>query len=312
MKLFPSSFGQASSGLAGSRLAGLGPILRRLARSRTFGPLLSAGTVVLTAVGLTAGGLEAAIAFVAARGPAEQASGTSPPSQDWAEINRPIAVYDLAGTEFAKLPLVYRARRHRPDGAREDVLTFGNPGTAKPYLQLSLLRRRAAAERAPPGLADDLAGLARDRHVTLSRIQASAPAETRFGTVEAADLLLWEGGSATPCLGFRGPPGPGVLRIAGFACGSPDRPLGRAALACAIDRIDLLSAKDDGPLRAVFVAAERRAGAACGGGSQALNATDSPGGSSLLASASRRAAWLDPANDIPRLRGLLAVGSRQP
>jgi len=311
VKLSPPSFGQASSGLAGSRLAGLEPILRRLARSCTFGPLLSTGIMVLTAVVLTAGGLEAAIAFVAARGPAEQASATSP-SRDWAEINRPIAVYDLAGTEFAKLPLVYRARRHRPNGAREDVLTFGSPGTAKPYLQLSLLRRRAAAEReTAPGFADDLAGLARDRHATLSRIQAAAPAETRFGTIEAADLLLWEAGSATPCLGFRGPPGPGVLRIAGFACGSPDRPLGRATLACAIDRLDLLSARDDGPLRAVFVAAERRAGSACGGGSQALNATDLPGASGLLPLASRRAAWLDPDNDIPRLRGPIPVGSRQ-
>ncbi len=268
--------------------------------------------MVLTAVGLTAGGLEAAIAVVAARGPAEQASATSPPGRDWAEINRPIAVYDLAGTDFAKLPLVYRARRHRPDGAREDVLTFGSPGTAKPYLQLSLLRRRAAVDRETArGLAEDLAGLARDRHATLSRIGAAAPAETRFGTIEAADLLLWEAGSATPCLGFRGPPGPGVLRIAGFACGSPDRPLGRAALACAIDRIDLLSARDDGPLRAVFVAAERRAGSACGGGSQALNATDLPGASGFPALAGRRAEWLDPDNEIPRLRGPIAVGFRQ-
>lgn len=311
VKLFSPLSGQALSGLAGSSLAAAAPTLRRLARWRRSSLLLRMGIMVLAAVGLAAGGLEAAIALVAAPEPAQQASASS---RNWTEINHPIAVYDLAGTEFAKLPLVYRARRHRPDGAREDVLTFGSLGAAKPYLLLSLLRRRTAAEReGSAGLADDLAGLAGARHATLSRIQAAAPAETRFGTVEAAELLLWDAGSATPCLGFRGPAGAGVLRIAGFACGSPGRPLGRAALGCVIDRIDLLSARDDAPLRAVFVAAERRAGPACGGGTsgQALTSTDLAGASGLLVMAGHRATSIDPASDMPPLRGAISAGFRQ-
>jgi len=311
VKLFFPLSGQALSGLAGSSLAAAAPTLRRLARWRRSSLLLRMGIMVLAALGLAAGGLEAAIALVAAREPAQQALATS---RNWTEINHPIAVYDLAGTEFAKLPLVYRARRHRPDGAREDVLTFGSLGAAKPYLLLSLLRRRTAAEHdGSAGLADDLAGLAAARHATLSRIQAAASAETRFGTVEAAELLLWDAGSATPCLGFRGPAGAGVLRIAGFACGSPGRPLGRAALGCVIDRIDLLSARDDTPLRAVFVAAERRAGSACGGGTsgQALTATDLAGASGLMVMAGHRATSIDPASDMPPLRGAISVGFRQ-
>ena len=311
VKLFSRLSGQTLFGLAGSSLAAAAPTLRRLARWRRSSLLLRMGIMVLAAVGLAAGGLEAAIALVAAPEPAQQASASS---RNWTEINHPIAVYDLAGTEFAKLPLVYRARRHRPDGAREDVLTFGSLGAAKPYLLLSLLRRHTAAERdGSAGLADDLAGLAGARHATLSRIQAAAPAETRFGTVEAAELLLWDAGSATPCLGFRGPAGAGVLRIAGFACGSPGRPLGRAALGCVIDRIDLLSARDDAPLRAVFVAAERRAGPACGGGTsgQALTSTDLAGASGLLVMAGHRATSIDPASDMPPLRGAISAGFRQ-
>lgn len=314
VKLFSPLSGQALADLAGSRLAAVAPILRRVARGRRSGLLLRMGLMILVSIGLTASGLEAAIALLAARGPAPQASIPSALSQNWTEINHPIAVYDLAGTEFTKLPLVYRARRHRPDGAREDVLTFGSLGAAKPYLLLSLLRRRTVAERdGSSRLADDLAGLAGARHATVSRIQAAAPAETRFGTLEAAELLLWDAGTTTPCLGFRGPAGASVLHIAGFACGSPGRPLGRAALACVIDRIDLLSARDDAPLRAVFVAAERRAGSACGGGTsgQALTSTDLVGASGLLAMAGHRAAWLDPASDMPPLRGAIAVGFRQ-
>lgn len=89
--------------------------------------------------------------------------------------------------------------------------------------------------------------------------------------------------------------------MAGFACGAPGRPLGRAALACAVDRIDLVSAGDDAALRAVFVAAERRTGATCLGGPSL--AAVGPG--------TRRLGWLDPDGALPPLRGLFEAVSRQ-
>lgn len=278
--------------------------LRQLARGRGLRLLLRTALMALAAAALAAGGLEAAAGLLAMRSPSAQLLATAGASETWTEINHPLALYGLAGTEFSKLPATYRARRRGLAGTREDVMSFGTLDGAKPYLQVSLLRHGATGEASTDGLADALARLAGTRGLTTTRIRAAAPVETRLGQIESADLLLWEGGAATPCLGFRGPmDGVGVLHVAGFACGVPGQPMGRAALACAIDRIDLLSAGDDVALRAVFVAAERREGSSCPG-SPALAAARS------LMPVGRHLGWLDPGGVLPPLRGLFAATIR--
>ncbi len=292
-----TSFGPRS-GLARVGAAGTG-VLRRLARGRRLRLALRAGLMAAAAAALAAGGLEAATGLLAPRPAAADAMGRPPAGPLWTEIRRPLALYDLSGTDMAKLPASYRARRREPDGAREDVMTFGRLGDAKPYLQVSLLRAAGEVADAADGLAVGLARLAGARGLQATRLRPAAAVDTRFGRFEAADLLLWDAGASTPCLGFRG--GGAVLRVSGFACGAPGRPMGRAALACAIDRIDLVSAGDDAALRAVFVAAERRDGTTC------------LGGPSLAAVAfkSRALGWLDPDGALPPLRGLFAATIRQ-
>ena len=54
-----------------------------------------------------------------------------------------------------------------------------------------------------------------------------------------------------------------ILEIGGFACGTPGNPIDRARLACALDRLDLISAGEDRELRAFFTGAPRQLGAAC-------------------------------------------------
>ncbi len=323
--------------------------LSRLARGRRGRFALRCGLMALCAALLAAGVLGAASGLLASRaapgafagrvpgqaqgqGPGQASGPASAPR--WTEIRRPLAIYDLAGTEFSRLPSSYRARRREPDGAREDVMTFGALGDAKPYLQVSLLRAGAASpggdvsgvvaggdgtaeDGAADGLADGLARLAGTRGLTATRVRPAAPMETRLGRFEAADLLLWDGGASTPCLGFRGDVGGslgvggGALRVAGFACGSPARPMGRAALACAIDRIDLVSAGEDAVLRAVFVAAERRGGAGGGMGGGVSGATCLGGPRLAALGTGGRLGWLDPGGDLPPLRGLFEATVRR-
>jgi hypothetical protein len=259
--------------------------------------------MVLAAAGVAAAGLAAAAGLVASHPASADAPGSAVPGPIWTEIHHPLAFYDLTGTDLSKLPSVLRARRREPDGAREDVMTFGRLGAAGAYLQLSLLRAGQALpdgrQDAEDGLADGLARLASAQNRTATRIRPAAPMDTRLGRFETADLLLWDGGTATPCLGFRS--GGAVLQVSGFACGAPGRPMGRAALACAIDRIDLVSAGDDDALRAFFVAAERRSGGTCLG-ERDIAAVRRPG---------RGLGWLDPDGEMPPLRGLFAVMNRQ-
>ena len=272
------------------------PTLRSFARGRRWRRASRLGTVVAVATLLAALALAGGSRLLAPRAAAGPASGESA----WVEIRHPIALFDLSGTEFSKLPATYQARRRDADGAREDVMTFGRLGDDRPFLQLSLTRVGLPA--GGDDLADALAQLAGARGLSATRIEPAGPMETRLGALDTADLVLWDSAGGTPCLGFRGDAhGGSVLRVAGFACGAPGRPLGRSALACAVDRVDLVSAGDDAALRAVFVAAERRGGISCLAGSRPI---------SLLGPA-RRAGWLDPDGDTPPLRGLFEAAARQ-
>ncbi len=239
-------------------------------------------------VGLTGLGLALAIALVPARDASDRRPETV--ADAWVEVNRPIAIFGLAGTDFARLPQTYRARRHPAGGGRQDIVTFGEARVDAPFLALSFdrLGRTPTAARA---FADDIEGMARDSG--LGAVHASAPTAlaTRFGPFEAADIRLAEGGVQTPCLGFRNSSGGnGILRIAGLLCGGAGRPAARDSLRCVIDRIDLVSAGDDTALQRMFVEAERRRGSAC-----------SP---SPLTAAGSRITWLDVNAGLPVLRGL--------
>ena len=243
---------------------------------------------IASLVGLTGLGLVLAIALV----PARDASDSRPKiaADAWVEVNRPIEIFGLAGTDFARLSQTYRARRHAAGGGRQDIVTFGEARADAPFLGLSFDRLGRAPE-APRAFADDIEDMARDSG--LGGVRASAPSElaTRFGPFEAADIRLAEGGVQAPCLGFRNSPGANkILRIAGLLCGGAGRPAARDSLRCVIDRIDLVSAGDDTALQRMFVDAERRRGSAC-----------SP---SPLTAAGSRPTWLDVNAGMPVLRGL--------
>ncbi len=285
--------------------------MRRMVQGRGLRRLARVGAMALAAAVLIAGALNVAATLTPPQHDAFQLTAETTP-QSWMEINHPIALYDLSGTEFAKLPRVFRARRHLPDGGREDVLTFGAPGSSKPYLRLSLLRTKQDPA-VPNGdghdaeghetLADDLARLAGLGDQSVTALHSTSSLSTRLGIVTVANLQLWDDGLPQQCLGFRGfPGGSDGLRLTGFACGVASKPIGRSTLACAIDRIDLLSAGDDRRLRAIFVAAEREPGSSCAEGR-----TRSAGG--LMTAVGARTTWLDQDADLPPLRGILEAAT---
>ena len=209
----------------------------------------------------------------------------------WIDINRPLQLFTLVGTEFARLPMVYSARRDVGGGGRRDLLTFGGLKGDTPYLQLSF--HRIGRDREPaPGLLAELDRIDPGGRASITRPGASSLLETRFGPFEAADLRLVTDRQSSPCIGFRSKPlGTDVLRIAGLACGTLDRPVGRDLLGCVIDRIDLVSAGSDDALRSLFVDAERRRGSGC-----APAPTVSPGAAHIT--------WLDATSAPPPLKGL--------
>lgn len=231
--------------------------------------------------------LRSAAADVVAFAPPPPPSAPAKPL--WLDIVKPIQLYGLAGSDLARLPLDYGARRRAEGRERRDTLTFGRFDAEAPYLRLSI-HRLGATPTAAPDLFVALARLAGDGELAVTKSGLPTPMPTRFGDFATADVTLSRGLLSAPCLGFRLDPFalPRTMEIAGVACGGPAKPMDRAALGCLLDRIDLVSAGDDEAMRAFFVDAERRRGQEC-----------SP---SRLVAAGSRQTWLDGEATSPALR----------
>jgi hypothetical protein len=181
----------------------------------------------------------------------------------WVEIQKPFRLFALNAPDWGR-DLTYAAERHRDGGGRRDHLIFGKFG-ATAWLQITLYRPGMEEADATPFFTD-MARRAAPAGLTVARMGQPQQVPTRVGSFDVADFTLasTKGASdqSSPCLGFRSTDGK-VLEIGGFACGTPGNPIDRARLACALDRLDLISAGEDRELRAFFTGAPRQLGAAC-------------------------------------------------
>ncbi len=230
------------------------PARRRLPLRRSRVPPIIAA-LVLALVGL---------AFVphAAR-PPTAATPSIPVSASlpsaWSEVSHPFLAYDLTGGPYAKLPLSYAARRDHVGGAREDLLAYGTALPGDAFLRLAFHRRGGEPVTETSAFLD-AARLAAGASLAITRSGLGSRLATRFGPFDVIGVTVDGGGHTADCLAFRlaDPETAPVLVLTGLACGTVERPVDPVTLACTIDRLDLVSAGDDEPLRAVFAAAERR------------------------------------------------------
>lgn len=220
---------------------------------------LVAGAAVLSAVALARHTVSTTLP-VAPLAPVVAA----PTAPAWTDIIRPFTAYDLAGGPYARLPLAYAARRDAGGTARQDVLTYGAPVPGGSFLRLMFYRR--GDEPVPAATVFvDAARLAAGAGLAVTRSGLTSELATRFGTVDVAGVTVAAPDRSATCLAFRlaDPGTTPVLQLAGLACGSDEKPVDLAAVACTIEKVDLVSAGDDEDLRAVFVAAERHRGLGC-------------------------------------------------
>lgn len=244
------------------------------------GGLLWRGVAAATGIGLTAalvaglssGTPEEALPSLSSLVPAEpvaapairdvriQAVPAAFGEEGWIHVARPIAMFGLDAPEIGKRA-GYEARRSQDGGRREDMLSFGEFGDGQPFLALKFQANREAAEQgAAVGLSQPFViTLVREsaaRGLSVGRSGTTTLIETKFGTVETADIGLSDGSAGRACIGFRHLDGAAHLSFSGWLCGGETRPVDRTQLACLLDRVELLSAGDDPGLRAVFAKAE--------------------------------------------------------
>lgn len=205
----------------------------------------------------------------------------------WQAVKRPFLVYNLEAPEVEAGDLVHRVAMRGRD-ARQDVMNWTAPAarkstSARPAVHLVIERFEKAVPLFRP-LYSDLAARAAEQGVSIERMNVPGEFPTKFGGVEVADAVLQTEQGALGCLVFRRIDTIGLV-VAGWYCGTAQRPADRVSLTCFIDRLDLVGAGQDAALKKHFASAERNR-RSCAGARQS----------------GRKLTWLDHEAPLPALK----------
>ena len=172
---------------------------------------------------------------------------------DWIEIEKPFPAFALAIPEAADAPSAYAIRRHAAGSGRKDILTLGETDGVAPYLQVEIYRPGTEiADFADPQA--DLGALAKDAG-PVSALRAQETLPSKFGPLNIAAFDV-EGPTLRHCLGFVRDFDDPKLQLSGRFCQGGADAIDRSTLACALDRLTLLSAGSEPKVGALFARAE--------------------------------------------------------
>ncbi|HML08198.1 MAG TPA: hypothetical protein VK430_08750 [Xanthobacteraceae bacterium] len=176
------------------------------------------------------------------------------PHPQWIEVERPHPAFELLLPELGGEASRYAIFRRDADGARKDVLTWGEPAGSGPYVMVEIYRPGPAGERFIDG-ASEIAARILDFTVT-DDVKPAGALSGKFGPATLVDFAIAPNGRDRRCLGFarafEAPP----LQIAGWYCSAGDEVVERATLACALDRLTLISAAGGDAVAELFARAE--------------------------------------------------------
>jgi len=195
---------------------------------------------------------------------------------DWRVALRSHPAFAVSEFDLPEKTEAYEILRH-PDGGRKDILRWGGA-----VAEIEIYR--PGGESSPSGPAAELA--ARIDPDGLRELETAGIIDSKFGAVT---LLRVPGGTdrARSCLGFIKRVDDPNLQISGWSCQGDAWPARRAAIACILSRLILLSAGNDPKLAELFARAELRRGG-CAAAPTSSVSTD----------------WVTGAEN-PRLRGAL-------
>jgi hypothetical protein len=173
---------------------------------------------------------------------------------EWVSVERPHPAFELQMPELAAEASDYAILRRPADGARKDVLTWGNASGGGPYVEVEIYRPGAESERfidAPSEIAARIVAFP-----ITDDVKPAGEIDSKFGVVPLVDFAIAAHSRGRRCLGFARAFDVPVMQIAGWYCSAGDEVVDRAALACVLDRLTVLSAGGDPRLDAVFARAE--------------------------------------------------------
>lgn len=200
-------------------------------------------------------------------------------SPEWIDVIKPIPAFALSIPELSSEPQ-YAIRRHAGGGGRKDVFSFGDAAAQEATATVEIYR---------PGAEADLGESA-----SLPELRLSVPVvwrmiDTKFGLAVVEPFTDRGPQSERRCLRVtRAFDDPRLVIRAQF-CNPGLELVDRHMVACALDRLTLISAASDPKLTALFAHAELKRNF-CGQNSVFLAATP------------KKTDWIEAARD-PKLRG---------
>ena len=188
----------------------------------------------------------AAASFFAALG---SASAQRPA---WSAVERPYPAFELLMPELAGSAFNYAIQRRAKDGARKDMLSWGEPAGADPYIMVEIYRPAAASDRFLDA-SSEIATRIIDYAVT-DDVKPDGQIDSKFGPVPLVDFGVASQGHERRCLGFARPFNQPAVQIAGWYCSAGREVVDRAMVACLLDRLTLVNG--DANLHEMFARAE--------------------------------------------------------
>ena len=173
------------------------------------------------------------------------------PRLAWTTAEHPLPAFELLAPELAGSPYSYAIQR-RADGARKDLLSFGDPAAPGPYATVEVYRPGTASDRFLDASSEIATRII--AYTVTDDVKPDGFIASKFGQVALVDFAIAPGGHERRCLGFaralREPP----LQIAGWYCSAGREVIDRAAVGCLVDRLTLVNG--DAKLAEVFARAE--------------------------------------------------------
>jgi hypothetical protein len=185
------------------------------------------------------------------RTPAPPLSHAAAPSDPWNDIERPFPAFALSIPEAAESPARYVIRRNVIGGGRKDILTLGNPDTSAPYLAVEIYRPGTEISRFLKPASTIAAGAAALRP---TGVRTEQPLASKFGLLDIVTFKTTKA-PVRKCLGFVRTYDDPRLQLSGWFCRGGEF-VQRSTLACALDRLTLLSSGREPKVGELFAKAE--------------------------------------------------------
>src|ERR1700730_12397440 len=178
----------------------------------------------------------------------------------WSAVERPYPAFELLMPELIGGTYNYAIQRRAKDGARKDLLSWGEPADAGPYVMVEIYRPAVASDRFLDA-SSEIATRIVDYAVT-DDVKPDGQIDSKFGPVALVDFAIApQGPTSGPipghgrrCLGFARPFNRPSMQIAGWYCSAGYEVVDRTTVACLLDRLTLVNG--DAKLHEMFARAE--------------------------------------------------------